>query len=300
MPDIFEVYDDRFSNIVSQESVLETVVDGFKFIEGVIWHPERKEIIFSDIIGDTMYRWTKTDGLSVFRQPSNMANGNVFDRQGRILTCEHATSQVTRTEADGSVTIMASHYEGKQLNSPNDVIVRNDGMIYFTDPNFGRLPRVGVPRPQELPFQAVYRLDPDSLELLAVVDDFENPNGLCFSLDQNQLFVNDSPRQNIRIFDVQLDGSLAGGEVWAELKLGGVGAADGLKVDSRGNLYCCGPGGIHIFDHEGTYLGIIQLPEQVANFNWGDEDLSSLYICASTTLYRLQMNTPGYLYWDEG
>lgn len=300
MPDIFEVYDDRFSNIVSQESVLETVVDGFKFIEGVIWHPERKEIIFSDIIGDTMYRWTKTDGLSVFRQPSNMANGNVFDRQGRILTCEHATSQVTRTEADGSVTIMASHYEGKQLNSPNDVIVRNDGMIYFTDPNFGRLPRVGVPRPQELPFQAVYRLDPDSLELLAVVDDFENPNGLCFSLDQNQLFVNDSPRQNIRIFDVQLDGSLAGGEVWAELKLGGVGAADGLKVDSRGNLYCCGPGGIHIFDHEGTYLGIIQLPEQVANFNWGDEDLSSLYICASTTLYRLQMNTPGYLYGDEG
>lgn len=300
MPDIFEVYDDRFSNIVSQESVLETVVDGFKFIEGVIWHPERKEIIFSDIIGDTMYRWTKTDGLSVFRQPSNMANGNVFDRQGRILTCEHATSQVTRTEADGSVTIMASHYEGKQLNSPNDVIVRNDGMIYFTDPNFGRLPRVGVPRPQELPFQAVYRLDPDSLELLVVVDDFENPNGLCFSLDQNQLFVNDSPRQNIWIFDVQLDGSLAGGEVWAELKLGGVGAADGLKVDSRGNLYCCGPGGIHIFDHEGTYLGIIQLPEQVANFNWGDEDLSSLYICASTTLYRLQMNTPGYLYWDEG
>lgn len=293
MPDIFEVYDDRFSNIVSPESVLETVVDGFDFIEGVIWHPERKEIVFSDIIGDTMYRWTETNGLSVFRQPSNMANGNVFDRQGRILTCEHATSQVIRTEENGSVTIVASHYEGKQLNSPNDVVVRHDGTIYFTDPNFGRLPRVGVPRPQELPFQAVYRLEPVSLELLAVVDDFENPNGLCFSLDQSQLFVNDSPRQHIRIFDVQPDGGLAGGEVWAELKRGGVGAADGLKVDSRGNLYCCGPGGIHVFDQVGAYLGIIKLPEQAANFNWGDEDLSSLYICASTTLYRLRMNTPG-------
>lgn len=301
MTENFAVYDDRFNDIISSGAVLETVVDGFKFIEGAIWHPGRKEIIFSDIIGNTMYRWKKTDGLSIFRKPSNMANGNTLDHQGRLLTCEHATSRVTRTEADGEITILASHYEDKELNSPNDVIVRHDGTIYFTDPNFGRLPRVGVPRPQELTFQAVYRLDPDSLELSVVADDFENPNGLCFSLGQSRLFVNDSPRQHIRVFDVQPpDGSLTGGEVWAELNKDGIGVADGMKIDQAGNLYCCGPGGIHIFDQVGVYLGIIKIPEQAANFNWGDQDLSSLYICASTTLYRMRMNIPGFILWNEG
>jgi len=129
MTEIFAVYDDRFIDIVSPEAVLETVVDGFKFIEGAIWHPGRKEIIFSDIIGNTMYRWKKTDGLSIFRKPSNMANGNTLDRQGRLLTCEHATSRVTRTEADGEITILASHYEGKELNSPNDIVTKRDGRI---------------------------------------------------------------------------------------------------------------------------------------------------------------------------
>lgn len=290
---IFEVFDKRFSDIVSPDAVLETVVGGFNFIEGVIWHPGRKEIVFSDITGDAMFRWTRNTGLSEFRKPSNMANGNVYDHQGRILTCEHATSRLTRTELDGSITIMVSHYQGKELNSPNDVVVNHDGTIYFTDPIFGRLARAGVERPQELSFQAVYRLDPNSLELMAVADDFENPNGLCFSLDHLRLFVNDSPRQHIRVFDVQPDGSLGGGEVWAELKLGGVGVADGMKLDSQGNLYCCGPGGIHIFDQDAAYLGIIKLPEHSANFNWGDEDLSSLYICAATTLYRIRMNIPG-------
>jgi len=292
MTEIFAVYDDRFIDIVSPEAVLETVVDGFKFIEGAIWHPGRKEIIFSDIIGDTIYRWTKTNGLSVFRKPSNMANGNVYDRQGRMLTCEHATSQVTRTEADGEITILASHYEGKELNSPNDIVTKRDGSIFFTDPASGRTEKFGVLREQELDFQGVYRLDDQGI-LTLLLDDFSKPNGLCFSLDEKHLFINDTDHNHIRIFDVNHDGTLSNGKIWAELEREGIGVADGMKIDQAGNLYCCGPGGIHVFDQVGVYLGIIKIPEQAANFNWGDEDLSSLYICASTTLHRIRVNTPG-------
>ncbi len=292
MTEKFAVYDDRFFDIVSPEVVLETVVDGFEFIEGVIWHPGRKEIIFSDIIGDTMYRWTKTTGLSVFRKPSNMANGNVYDRQGRMLTCEHATSQVTRTEPDGEITILAAHYDGKELNSPNDIIINRDGSIFFTDPSSGRSEKFGVLREQELDYQGVYRLD-DQNVLTLLVDDFSKPNGLCFSLDEQYLFINDTDHGHIRVFDVNSQGILSNGKIWAELSKEGIGVADGMKIDQTGNLYCCGPGGVHIFNQGGTCLGIIKVPEQAANFNWGDDDLSSLYICASTKLLRIRVNTPG-------
>lgn len=299
MHDIFEVYDDRFYSIVSPESVLETVVDGFEFIEGAIWHPGKELVIFSDIVGDTIYHWTKTDGLSIFRKPSNMANGNTLDRQGRLLTCEHATSRVTRTEADGEITILASHYEGKELNSPNDIVTKRDGSIFFTDPASGRTEKFGVLREQELDFQGVYRSD-DLGMLTLLVDDFSKPNGLCFSLDEKYLFINDTDHGHIRVFNVNHDGTLGNGKIWAELNKDGIGVADGMKIDQAGNLYCCGPGGIHVFDQVGVYLGIIKIPEQAANFNWGDQDLSSLYICASTTLYRLRMNIPGFILWNEG
>lgn len=293
MSENFAVYDDRFIDIVSPEAVLETVVDGFKFIEGAIWHPGRKEIVFSDIIGNTMYRWKKTDGLSIFRKPSNMANGNTLDRQGRLLTCEHATSRVTRTEPDGEITILASHYEGKELNSPNDIVTKRDGSIFFTDPASGRTEKFGVLREQELDFQGVYRLDPADLSLTLLVDDFSKPNGLCFSLDEQHLFINDTDHGHIRVFDVNRQGALGNGKIWAELSKEGIGVADGMKIDQAGNLYCCGPGGVHIFNQGGAYLGIIKVPEQAANFNWGDDDLSGLYICASITLHRIRVNTPG-------
>ncbi len=292
MTEIFAVYDDRFIDIVSPEAVLETVVDGFKFVEGAIWHPGRKEIIFSDIIGNTMYRWKRTDGLSIFRKPSNMANGNTLDRQGRLLTCEHATSRVTRTEPDGEITILASHYEGKELNSPNDIVTKRDGSIFFTDPASGRTEKFGVLREQELDFQGVYRLDDQGMLTLRV-DDFSKPNGLCFPLDEKYLFINDTDHGHIRVFDVNRQGALSNGKIWAELNKEGIGVADGMKIDQTGNVYCCGPGGVHIFNQGGAYLGIIKVPEQAANFNWGDDDLSGLYICASTTLYRIRMNTPG-------
>jgi gluconolactonase len=291
-----DVRDARLTGIVTPDALLEPLATGFDFLEGPVWLPAERALIFSDIPGDAMYRWDAVNGTKVFRQPSHKANGNTLDDQGRILTCEHATSQVVRREMDGRLTVLASHYAGAELNSPNDIVVKHDGAIYFTDPNFGRRPtRHGVPRAQQLGFQAVFRLDPETGSLVAVADDFEQPNGLCFSLDEARLFVNDSPRGHIRVFDVLADGSLRGGEVWAELSGSGPGVPDGMKLDAAGNLYCAGPGGIHIFDTGTTCLGVIRIPEQTANFCWGGDDLCDLFIGASTTLWRVRVQAAGRL-----
>jgi len=272
---------------------LEQVVSGFEFLEGPVWHPGEKHLTFSDIVGNTMYRWSRRGGLDVFRKPSNMANGNTYDREGRLLTCEHATSRVTRTQQNGSVKVLASHYEGKELNSPNDIVIGRDGSIYFTDPASGRSAPYGVPREQELPFQGVYRLDPEDETLTLLVDDFSKPNGLCLSLDEAQMFVNDTDRNHIRVFDVQPDGSLSDGRIWAETLGEGVGVPDGMKIDQDENLFCCGPGGVHVFDKHSNSMGVIRMPAQAANFAWGDDDLRSLYITATNALYRLRVNVPG-------
>jgi len=288
-----EVRDSRFWQVIGTGAELEQVATSFQFLEGPAWQPYDRQLTFSDILGDCIYRWSREEGVTVFRKPSHMANGNTFDRQGRLLTCEHATSRVTRTGHDGSMEVMASHYDGKELNSPNDIVVKRDGGIYFTDPNSGRGGRFGVLREQELSFQGVYRLDPDDKTLTLLADDFSKPNGLCFSTDEKRLFVNDSDRGHIRLFDVQPDGLLANDRVWAELIGTGVGVADGMKVDQDGNLYCCGPGGIYLFDADANCLGVIRMPEHTANLAWGDDDLQSLYITASTSLYRLRVKTPG-------
>jgi gluconolactonase len=288
-----ETRDSRVAQIIHPSVELETIATGFEFTEGPIWHPYEKHLTFSDIVGSTMYRWDRANGIRVFRKPSNMANGNTYDLQGRIVTCEHATSRVTRTELDGKVVVLASHYNGKELNSPNDIVVKSDGAIYFSDPSFGRRERVGVPRSQDLNFQAAFRFDPASNTLTPVVSDFENPNGLCFSNDEKQLYVNDSPRRHIRVFDVLPDGSVTNGRVWAEVNGEGKGVPDGMKFDSAGNLFCAGPGALYIFDARANLLAKIPMPEQLANFAWGDDDLCSLYLTATTTLYRLRVNVPG-------
>jgi gluconolactonase len=222
-----------------------------------------------------------------------MSNGLTYDRQGRLLACEHATSQVTRTDADGRVVPIATHHAGKQLNSPNDIVCKSDGAIYFSDPPYGRAKFYGVERPQELDFQGVYRVgrDPKSTELL--VDDFDRPNGLCFSRDERRLFVNDTARKHIRVFDVTPAGTLKNGRLWAETKGEKPGAPDGMKLDSAGNLYCCGPGGIHVFDPDARLLEVLEVPEYTANFAWGDDDYRSLFITASTSLYRIRRTIPG-------
>jgi gluconolactonase len=287
-----DVRDSRLLSIVRRDAEVERLAGGFEFTEGPVWHPEAKFLIFSDMPGDHMRRWTPAEGIATFRKPCNMANGNAYDRGGRLVTCEHASSRVTRTEADESIVALATHYKGRELNSPNDVVVRSDNTIFFTDPDFGRRPYYGIPRESQLTFRGVYLITPDG-ELRLLVDDFGQPNGLCFSRDETRLFVNDSPRRHIRVFNVEGYG-LSGGEVWAET--GGVEGErtpDGMKIDSAGNLFCVGPGGIHIFDRDGRRLGVILVPENVANFTWGEDDLKSLLITASTSLYRLRVEVPG-------
>ncbi|THB81360.1 MAG: SMP-30/gluconolactonase/LRE family protein [Desulfobacteraceae bacterium] len=284
-------------DIISPESSLEKIQGGFRFLEGPAWHPYEAHLVFSDILGNALFRLTEGNlgddhTIDLIRENSYLANGNTYDRQGRLLSCEHGTSRVTRLEADGSQTIVASHYQGKELNSPNDIVVSSKGIIFFTDPNSGRSIRYGIPREQELGFQGVYALQPPG-KMTIVVDDFSKPNGLCLSLDETRLFVNDTDRQHIRVFDLTTDLKVKNEDLWAELIGDEPGVADGMKLDSKGNLYCCGPGGIHIFNPNAELLGRILTPEVTANFAWGGKNLSTMYLTASTGLYRLAFKIPG-------
>jgi gluconolactonase len=288
-----EVRDPRLGDVVDPAVAIERLATGFDFTEGPIWQPRERHLIFSDMPGDHMRRWRQGEGITTFRKPANMANGNAYDRAGRIVTCEHATSRVTRTARDGAVEVLASHWQGRELNSPNDVIVKSDGAIYFTDPTFGRMEYYGRPREPELDFQGVYRLEPESGTLALLADDFGQPNGLCFDLDERRLFVNDTERAHIRVFEVEVNGTLGSSRVWAAPAGEGAGAPDGMKIDAAGNLLCTGPGGIHVFAPDATCLGVIRIPEVPANFTWGDADLRSLLVCASTSLYRVRLKVPG-------
>jgi gluconolactonase len=287
-----ELRDDRFAAVVGPAVAFEKLGGGFLFTEGPLWHARERYLLFSDMPGDHLRRWSAADGVSTFRRPCNKSNGLAWDREGRLLACEHATSRVTRTEADGRFTVIASHYGDKELNSPNDIVVKSDGGIYFSDPTYGRMEYYGVPRAPVLSFRGVYRADPSG-RLTLLADDFAQPNGLCFSRDEQRLFINDTERQHIRVFDVRDDGTLAGGRVWAATTGAGEGAPDGMKIDSAGNVYCCGPGGIHVFDRGAVCLGVIRTPEVAANFAFGDDDLRSLFITASTSLYRIRVKLPG-------
>ena len=288
-----EIRDERFKQVVGEGIELEQVATNFIFTEGAMWNGATRELVFSDIPGDIMRKWSAEGGISVLRQPSSKTNGNYYDLEGRLISCEHATSRVVREGADGTLSVLATHYEGKELNSPNDVIVKSDGAIYFTDPTYGRMDVFGLLREQDLDFQGMYRIDPNSGDLSLLANDFQQPNGLTFSLDEQQLFVNDTDAGHIRVFDVAEDGSISGGEVWAVPEGAGDGGCDGMKIDSEGNLYCTGPGGLHVYASDATCLGVIEVPEVAANFTWGDDDLQAVYITASTSLYRTRVNIPG-------
>jgi gluconolactonase len=295
--DKFEIRDERFFEVIDPGAELEVVADGFTFTEGPIWHPSQHWLVFSDIIGNAQYRWSQSDGLIDFRRPSNMANGNFFDREGRILTCEHASSRVVRHEhGNGEVTILASHYDGRELNSPNDIVADTQGRIWFTDPSFGRIrDDVGVLRDCELDFQGVYRLDPDGT-LTCVVDNFQQPNGLCLSRDESQLFVNDSADPCIRRFDIEADGSLSNDTLWARVEgeqEGRKWVPDGMKVTNTDHILCNGPNGVHLFDPHGRCLGVINFPEKSTNFCFGGPNLDRLFVTASSRLYCIQTKIDG-------
>jgi gluconolactonase len=288
-----EIRDDRFVEVAGRDIEIEKLVTGFLFVEGPIWNPNDESLIFSDIPANTMFKWTSQEGVSTFRKPSNYSNGNTYDLQGRVLTCEHSTSTVTRSDAPGNREVIASHYGDAELNSPNDIVVRSDGSIYFTDPDYGRYPDIGGPRDKELDFQGVYRVRPSDNSLELLVRDFDQPNGLCFSPDEKILYVDDTRRGHIRSFPLHSDGSLGEGSLFAELTGDGAGVPDGMRCDTAGNLYCTGPGGIHVVDPAGNTLGVIRIPEIVANLAFGGDDYRQVFATASTSIYRFSVKVPG-------
>jgi len=277
----------EFWQLISSDAKLEKVAGGFQFTEGPVWN-RKGYLLFSDIPANRIYRWTPDGKVTFFREPSGHSNGLTFDRQGRLLACEHGNRRVSRTEKDGRMVTRADAYEGKRLNSPNDIVVKSDGSIYFTDPPYGI-----QPKDQELPFQGVYRLSPKG-KLTLLVQDFDRPNGLAFSPDEKVLYIADSSgHRHIRAFNVRPDGTLEGGRIFAELKAEAEGVPDGMKVDSRGHVYSTGPGGIWVFDPTGRLLGLIKTPEVPANCAWGDADGKTLYITAVTSVYRIRMKVAG-------
>ena len=282
------------ATFVEPDTHWETLTTGFGFTEGPAWHRDGY-LVFSDILGDRLHRWDSERGLETLREPSHMANGTTWDRGGNLLICEHARSRVSRLSPGGGYQVLASHYLGKELNSPNDIIEKSDGSVWFTDPNSGRSARWGVERPQQLTFQGIFQLKPDNGEMTLLCDDFSKPNGLCFSHDESRLFVNDTDRQHIRVFDIREDGTLSGGAVFGETGGARPGVADGMKLDVHGNLYCCGSGGLHVFDPDGGKRGVLETPEVAANFTWGGPERLSLLATATTSIYRLPMKIPGFL-----
>jgi gluconolactonase len=225
-------------------------------------------------------------------KPSNKGNGMVYDAQGRLLVCEHSTSSLVREHPDGTRETIATHFRGKELNSPNDVITRSDGIIYFSDPSYGRLPGFGIEREQDLDFQGVYRLaEGDDLQLIVGEDEFEMPNGLCFSPDESLMYLNDTPNALIRVYDVNADGTIANGRLFFDNIGSGVieeGIPDGMKCDERGNIWVTGPGGVWVISPEGEHLGVIEVPENTGNLAWGGTDWKTLFIPSSTSLYCIE------------
>ncbi len=278
-------------DLIDPDIQIEQIGTGCQFTEGPLWNVKEKFLLFSDIPANQMKKWTPESGITTFRDPSGKSNGLTYDKQGRLIACEHANRRVSRTEAEGTVVTIASHYNSKRLNSPNDVVVKLDGSIYFTDPPYGLTAAYGVEGKQELDFQGVYRLSSDGT-LTLLVADFDRPNGLCFSPDESILYINDTARMHIRAFDFRRDGTLANGRVFAE-EQGTNGAPDGMKVDERGNVYVTGPGGIWVFNPSGAHLGVIQTPEKAANLAWGGDDWGTLFITASTSIYRVQLKVSG-------
>ncbi|RKU33157.1 gluconolactonase [Candidatus Poribacteria bacterium] len=287
-----DIQDARLVELVDADAEMEWLASGCQFTEGPLWNAAGKFLLFSDIPANTVRRWDATLGMSVFREPSGKSNGLTYDKQGCFIACEHANRRVSRTHPDGEVVTIASHYEGKRLNSPNDVVVKSDGSLYFTDPPYGLSSAYGVEAEKELDFQGVYRLSPDGETLTLLIDDFDRPNGLCFSPDESILYINDTERMHIRAFDVQADGTLANGRVFG-VEEGENGKPDGMKVDVRGNVYLTGPGGIWVFAPDGTHLGVLFLPERAANLAWGGDDWKTLFITASTSLYRIRCKVAG-------
>ena len=260
----------------------ERLATGFQFTEGPVWMPDGY-LLFSDIPADRIFKWSPDGEPEIWREPSGNSNGLAIDQNGRLIACEHGNRRVSLTESDGTVVTLADRTQDGRLNSPNDVTVKSDGSIYFTDPPYGIKLEQAEP-----PCNGVYRIFPDgTIERLA--DDFDRPNGLAFSPDESILYIADSPRRHVRAFDVEPDGTLANSRVFAEMDHPQPGSPDGMKLDSEGHLYVAGATGVWVFEPDGTRLGVVVTPERPSNCAWGDADRKSLYITARTSLYRIRV-----------
>jgi gluconolactonase len=296
--------DPAIDAIVPRDARIEKLAEGFLFTEGPVWVPGGY-LLFSDPNTNTIYRWSDDDGVSVFRTKSGYtgadiaeygqpgSNGLTLDRDGRLTINEHGNRRVTRLEKSGSLTVLADHYDGKRLNSPNDLVYRSDGSFYFTDPPFG-LPKAFADPRKETPYSGVYRWSEGQVELLTT--DVTGPNGLAFSPDEKYFYLGnwDQKHKTVMRYEVKPDGTLSNGRVFFDMTSApGEDAIDGLKVDQQGNVYVSGPGGLWILSPTGTHLGTIVGPEHPHNFAWGDADGKTLYLTAQTGLYRIRLNIPG-------
>ncbi len=296
----FEVIDKRFNQCLIGHARVERPWVGARWTEGPAWFAAGRYLVFSDIPNNRMMRYDETDGsVSVFRHPSNNSNGNTVDRQGRLVSCEHGARRVTRTELDGRITVIADRFKGKRFNSPNDVVVKSDGSIWFTDPSYGILyDYEGGMAPMEQDCCNVYRVDPQSGEIAVVADDFDKPNGLAFSPDEKFLYIADTGAshreggpKHIRRFEVKADGkSLGKSSVFADCTAG---LFDGFRFDRDGRLWTSAGDGVHCYDPDGTLFGKILIPELVANVCFGGPQLNRLFICGTTSLYSAYLAING-------
>ncbi len=289
----FEVIDPRFRRYLIPNTGVKRLATGFDWAEGPVWFGDAQCLLFSDIPNNRILRWT-AEGLTTFRAPSNFANGNTRDRQGRLVTCEHGTRSVTRTEWDGRITVIADSYQGRRLNSPNDVVVASDGAIWFSDPHYGIMTDYeGFRAEQELPCN-VYRVDPSG-QIEAVITDLACPNGLAFSPGEDRLYVADTGRihsddpQHIRVYDM-VGGRPMSGRLFHTVAPP---CADGMRVDTGGNLWSSAGDGVHCLSPEGELLGRIPVPETVSNLCFGGRARHQLYITATTSLYAVTLNREG-------
>lgn len=293
-----ERLDPRFDALVLFNAGLERLADGFRWLEGPVWFGDHQCLLFNDIPSNRTLRWSERHGVTPFLDPSGFANGQTRDRQGRLIQCHHQSRSLSRREHDGSTTVLASDARGHRLNAPNDVVVKRDGSIWFSDPLYGLLNDYEGGRQQSEQPPALYRLDPDDGCPQAVAADFDGPNGLAFSPDEQWLYVAESgapgvaaPRQHIRRFRVNDDGrGLSGGDIFHTIDPGW---ADGFRVDEHGNLWCGAADGVHVIGPDGVLLGKVLVPQRVSNLCFGDRHHSRLFLCAATTLYALFTNTRG-------
>jgi gluconolactonase len=303
--------DSALDEIVPADSKIEKLAGGFLFTEGPVWVPRKDEsdgyLLFSDPNNNLIYRWTQDGQLSIYLTKSGYrgmdigeygqpgSNGLTLDHDGRLTINQHGNRRVVRMDKNGQITVLANRYQGKRLNSPNDLVYKSDGSLYFTDPPFG-LPKFFDDPRKELPYSGVYRVSPDGKQVSLLTTDLTGPNGLAFSPDEKYFYVDDwdIKKKIIMRYEVKTDGTLSNGQVFFDMTTAeGDDALDGLKVDQQGNVYVSGPGGLWIISPDGKHLGTIIGPEHAHNFAWGDDDGKTLYMCARTGLYRIRLNIPG-------